>query len=142
MTKITRAERVVHWIEKYCVAPNGERRGLHVRLTNEERTAVRRIYDDPEGVKPVPVSGQLAAFLGLYHLCGPEWKADPRPQCDSGVFTIWNATGPDLRAVLKRDGEAISCPELGTEWPTAGLTRLWPNYYFYCRRAGTDVAQR
>ena len=119
MPKISRADRVVHWVEEYCVAPNGERRGQHVRLTNEERATVRRIYGDPEGVKPVPVSGQLAAFLGLYHPCGPEWDAAPRPQCDSDVFTVWSATGPRLREVLKRDGEAVSCPELGTRWPAA-----------------------
>ena len=115
---ISRAARAINWIENYCVVPNGERRGQHVRLSNEERATIRRIYG-ARNVRPVPVGGPLAAFLGLYHLCGPEWSADQRPQCDSDLFTIWNATGPDLRAVLKRDGDAIACPELGTRWPTS-----------------------
>jgi len=27
--------------------------------------------------------------------------------------------GPDLRAVLKRDGECVVCPELGARYPVA-----------------------
>ena len=33
--------------------------------------------------------------------------------------TTWAATGPRLREVLKRTGEIIVCPELGTRWPAA-----------------------
>jgi hypothetical protein len=55
------------------------------------------------------------------HVCGPEAVVGGRqqPTLVADIFTIWNATGPDLRAVLKRDGGHIVCPELGTRYPAA-----------------------
>jgi hypothetical protein len=35
------------------------------------------------------------------------------------IWTTWNAASADLRAVLKRNGAGIICPELGTRWPVA-----------------------
>jgi hypothetical protein len=32
-------------------------------------------------------------------------------------FSVWNVTGPDLKSVLKPDGESVVCPELGTKFP-------------------------
>ena len=53
-------------------------------------------------------------------MCGPEaLQKDLQPQADADIFTLWNAVGPELRAVLKRDGAAVVCPELGTRYPAA-----------------------
>jgi hypothetical protein len=116
--KRNRGERNIHWIEKYCVVPSGPDRGQRVKLTDTQRDIVRKIYDDSDGVA---VRGPLAAFLALLSICGPEavrpWTTLGHFQVD--IFTVWNATGPDLRAVLKRDGEIIVCPELGTRYPAA-----------------------
>lgn len=63
---------------------------------------------------PVPLKNPLRVVYGfnagdLHHvgICAPD------------TFTTWNAVGPDLRAVVKRDGERIVCPELGTRYPAA-----------------------
>jgi hypothetical protein len=42
-----------------------------------------------------------------------------RPGVNVSKSTTWAATGPRLREVLKRTGEIIVCPELGTRWPAA-----------------------
>jgi len=70
----------------------------------------------------VPVTDQeLAAYLALVHLASPEavGTSNFRPQLDVDIFTVWNATGPTLQAVLKREGEAVVCPELNTRFPAA-----------------------
>jgi hypothetical protein len=53
-------------------------------------------------------------------VCGPEaLQQEFRPKVRVDIFTVWGAVGPDLRAVVKRDGERIVCPELGTRYPAA-----------------------
>ena len=113
--RITRGDRDVRWIEAFCLYPSGSQRGQQVRLTPTQSDIVHQIYN---GLQNVTVTGPLAAYLALLHLCGPEWGRNPPPEINVDVFTIWNATGPELRAVLKRDSEGIACPELGTRYPT------------------------
>lgn len=80
----------------------------------------RQIYDNPTGNEAVPVTGPLAAYLALLHVCGPEaLEREFVPEIDADIFSVWNATGPDLKAVLKREGGRIVCPELGTRYPAA-----------------------
>ena len=118
--KTSRGAHAVRWIERYCVVPGGPERGQHVRLTQEQAQAVREIYDNPTGSEAVTATGPLAAYLALLHTCGPEaLQREFQPKVEADIFTVWNATGPDLRAVLKRDGERIVCPELGTKYPAA-----------------------
>jgi hypothetical protein len=115
---LTRSERAVRWIEKYCVVPSGVERGQHVRLTPAQRDAIRAIYD-AQNISEV-VGEQLAAYLALLHVCGPEaLQKEFRPDVSPDIFTVWNSIGPDLKAVLRRDGEHIVCPELGTQYPIA-----------------------
>ena len=38
------------------------------------------------------------------------------PHVDVDVWTLWNATGPILEAVLKREGASIVCP-VGKRFP-------------------------
>src|SRR5262245_59528136 len=115
-----RADRAIAWIEAYCIVPYGPQRGEYARLTRQERDMLTAIYDRGQDADANAVSGPLAAYLLLLHLCGPEAVQQPqpfRPPVGSDLFTLWNAVGPDLRAVLKRDGPRIVCPELGTRYP-------------------------
>ena len=83
----------------------------------EQRFTVRQIYDRGQDI---PVTGTLAAYLALLHVCGPEaLEQDFHPQANADVFTLWSAVGPELRALLRRDGAAVVCPELGTRYPAA-----------------------
>ena len=109
-------ERNARWIENFCVQPNGPNKGQRVVLTPAQRDIVRQVYDT---ARPPPVTEVLAAYLVLLHVCGPEAKGAHCPQLASDLFTVWNATGPDLRPWLKRDGAAVVCPELGTRYPAA-----------------------
>jgi len=116
----SRADRAITWIEAYCIVPSGPQRGEYVRLTRQQRDTLTAIYDRGEEPTASDVSGPLVAYLLLLHLCGPEAIQEPqnfRPPVGSDLFTLWNAVGPDLRAVLKRDGPRIVCPELGTVFP-------------------------
>ncbi len=117
----TRGDRAVRWIESFCLYPNGPKKGKLVRLSAEQCVAVRRIYDSPNGFDDLSiVNPPLTAFLALLHVCGPEALGrTPPPQFPTDIFTVWSATGPRLREVLKRDGGRIVCPELGTRYPAA-----------------------
>jgi hypothetical protein len=117
MSEPTRAECNVRWIERYCRYPRGYRRAGFVALTKGERHLLRQIYDGPDGPQSVPVTGALSAYLVLLHTCGIEaTQKDFMPDVSADIFTIWNAAGPDLRAVLKRKGESIVCAGLGTSY--------------------------
>jgi hypothetical protein len=114
----TRGQRNATWVERFCVYPNGSDKGKRVRLTDAEHHIVRQIYDGANGPQDVPVTAPLSAYLALLHLTGPEGKQhDFRPDVTVDVFTLWNAAGPDLRAVLKRKGEHLICAGLGTSYP-------------------------
>jgi hypothetical protein len=118
----TRGNRNADWIEEYCVCPSGPRKGRHARLTPREEELVRRIYDAPDGAISEEVSGDLASYLCLLHLCGIEApKASESPALDlhTDPWSVWAAAGPDVLEVIKREGEAVTCPALGTRWPRA-----------------------
>lgn len=117
MKEQTRAERNRQWIENYCLVPHGPDKGQRVRLTPEQLDTVRRIYDEAEHPE---ITGPLAAFIALLHVCGPEAvKGDLRPAVNADIFTTWNAVGPRLREVLTRENGCIHCPQLGTRYPMA-----------------------
>jgi hypothetical protein len=121
MTRVViRGTRNIRWIDEFGVVPTGPHRGERARLTVAQREMIRRMYDAPDGPLDLPVTDkELAAWLALLHLCGPEAVGTPdfRPGVDTDIFTLWAAAGPELRAVLKREGERIVCPELGTRYP-------------------------
>jgi hypothetical protein len=112
------AADVSFWIEQICIVPAGPKRGTRVRLTMEERALIAAAYD---GQSLIPITGALAAYLALFHVCGPAAK-DPeryrRPPFKADIFSIWAAAGPRARAVIRREGEHIVCPELGTRYPS------------------------
>jgi hypothetical protein len=116
----SRGDHAVYWIERFCIYPSGLDKGQYVHLTKLQRETVHRIYDHADGPQDIPVDGPLAAYLALLHVCGPEaLQRDFRPTVAADIFTVWSATGPQLKEVLKRDGERIVCPELGTQFPAA-----------------------
>ena len=113
-----RGWRNIAWIERHCLVPHGPEKGQPVRLTRAQRDIVYCIYDRNEQPE---VTGPLAAFLALLHVCGPEalqrdFSAMPA-RTNADTFTVWGAAGPRLREVLKRDGARIVCPQLGTGYP-------------------------
>jgi hypothetical protein len=116
----SRGEHAVYWIEQFCIYPSGFNRGQYAVLTPAQKQVVHEIYDHADGPQDIPVDGPLAAYLALLHVCGPEaLQRNFRPAVTADIFTVWSATGPKLKEVLKRDGERIVCPELGTQFPAA-----------------------
>ena len=116
---MTPGQKAARWIEQFCLTPSGFDRGQRVRLTTEQKEILHRIFDTDESSGEI--SAPLSAYLALFHVAGPRDLAayvSPIP-LNADCFTTWNAVGPDLRAVVKRDGEAIVCPELGTKFPPA-----------------------
>ena len=112
-----RSDEVIKWIEKFCLAPSGPAKGTDVVLSADDRACLRLVYDGPGGVqRDAHIVGELAAFLIVYHVCGPVpvGGSGERPHLDSDLWTVWNATSPRLRSVLMRKGERVVCPELGT----------------------------
>lgn len=76
---MTRAERNIAWIERFCRIPEGKDVGKAVRLRDWQKREIRKIYDNPHGTRTAIVSfgkknakTTLAAFLLLLHLSGPE----------------------------------------------------------------------
>jgi hypothetical protein len=77
----------------------------------EERALIIAAY---EGDSDEPITGALAAYLALFHVCGPAAKSPEdyrHPELAADVFSIWAAAGPRARAVLRREGEHIVCPK-------------------------------
>jgi hypothetical protein len=115
MTNKSRGVRAAYWIEQFCVIPAGPEKGQRVKLSQEQRDTVIAIY---EGSEAVPVSGPLAAYLALLHVCGPEaLLGKGAVPFETDLFTVWGATGPALKEVLRRERDQIVCGELGTCYP-------------------------
>lgn len=78
---MTRAEKVIRFIERYCVTPEGAGVGQPMRLADFQKRFVREVYDNPAGTRRAILSvgrkngktGLIAALL-LAHLVGPEAK--------------------------------------------------------------------
>ena len=64
---------------------------------------MRAVFDSDESPE---VTGPLAAYLALFHVAGPRDLAAhvSAIPLNAEFFSAWNATGPDLRSVLKPDG--------------------------------------
>ena len=77
--KRTRGEKVIAFIETYCLAPEGEHIGKPIKLLPFQRKFLLEIYDNPVGTHSAFLSiarknGKTALIAGmlLAHLCGPE----------------------------------------------------------------------
>lgn len=115
---MTRAERVIAFIHRYCVVPEGKLMGQPLRLMPFQEKFIREVYDNPAGTRTGILSiarkngksGLIAALL-LAHLVGPEAKQNS--QIVSGARSrkqaavVWNlaakmvALSPDLRKIVR-----------------------------------------
>lgn len=77
--KLTRGERVIAFIERYCKAPEGEHVGKPIKLEPFQKRFILAVYDNPKGTRRAYLSigrknGKTALIAGilLAHICGPE----------------------------------------------------------------------
>lgn len=76
---MTRGEKVIAFIERYCRVPDGEHLGEPMQLANFQKRFILDIYDNPHGTHSAYLSiarkngktGLIAGLL-LAHLVGPE----------------------------------------------------------------------
>lgn len=131
--ELSRANRNIDWIEKYCRIPEGKDVGEEVELRDWQRAEIVKIYDNPAGTRKAIVSfgrknakTTLAAFLLLVHLCGPEAKANSQlystAQSREQAAVLFQLAAkivrmsPTLRDVVTvRDtAKQLACSQLGT----------------------------
>lgn len=77
--KLTRGERVIAFIERYCIVPEGDLIGQKIKLDYFQRKFVIEVYDNPHGTRRAFLSmarkNGKTAFIGcilLAHIAGPE----------------------------------------------------------------------
>lgn len=77
--EMTRGERVIAFIEKYCLVPEGELVGKPIHLDEFQRRFILDVYDNPYGTRRGYLSTakkngktSLIACIGLAHVVGPE----------------------------------------------------------------------
>lgn len=78
---MSRAEKIIRFIERYCVTPEGADVGKPLVLAEFQKQFIRDIYDNPAGTRRAILSvsrkngkSGLIAGLILAHLVGPEAK--------------------------------------------------------------------
>lgn len=79
MTEQTRGEKVISFIERYCITPEGEHVGRPIQLDEFQKRFLLEVYDNPAGTRSGYLSiarknGKTALIAGilLAHLAGPE----------------------------------------------------------------------
>lgn len=78
---MTRGERVIAFIHKYCRVPEGKHVGKPLVLMEFQKRFIREVYDNPHGTRRAYLSigrkngkSALIAAIGLAHIVGPEAK--------------------------------------------------------------------
>ena len=89
---MSRAARVIEFIERYCVTPEGAHVGKPLVLADFQKDFIRQVYDNPAGTRRALLSvsrkngkSGLVAGLLLAHLVGPE--AQQNSQIVSGAMS-------------------------------------------------------
>jgi len=89
---MTRAARIIEFIERYCVTPEGASVGQPLVLAEFQKDFIRQVYDNPAGTRRALLSvsrkngkSGLVAGLLLAHLVGPEAKQNT--QIASGALS-------------------------------------------------------
>lgn len=92
----TRGERVIEFIEKYCLVPEGSLVGQPMKLLPFQKKWILEVYDNVHGTAKAILSmarkngkTSLIACLVLVHLVGPEAKQNS--QICSGAMSLENA---------------------------------------------------
>lgn len=90
--RMTRGERVIAFIERYCLVPEGKLVGKPVRLEEFQKKFILAVYDNPHGTRRGYLSiarknGKTALIAGilLAHIVGPE--AQRNAQLVSGALS-------------------------------------------------------
>jgi phage terminase large subunit-like protein len=78
---VSRAARIIEFIERYCLTPDGAKVGQPMVLADFQRQFIRDVYDNPAGTRRAYLSiarknGKTGLIVGLLlaHLVGPEAK--------------------------------------------------------------------
>ena len=82
---MTRGDRVIQFIERFCVIPEGDHVGKPALLAEFQKKFILEVYDNPHGTDTAILSiarknaktGTIA-FLLLAHIVGPEAKQNAR----------------------------------------------------------------
>lgn len=89
---MTRAARVIEFMERFCVVPEGAHVGRPLVLAEFQKDFIRQVYDNPAGTRRAILScarksgkSALTAGLLLAHLVGPE--ARQNSQIVSGAMS-------------------------------------------------------
>jgi phage terminase large subunit-like protein len=130
---ISRAERNIRWVERYCRIPEGKFVGKPLEVAPYMREDFRVIYDNPAGTRTAIITrGRKnaktveAALILLLHLCGPE--ARPNSQLNSAAQSRDQAAilfslaakmvrlNTELSAfvTIRDTAKQLLCPQLGT----------------------------
>lgn len=115
---MTRGERVIAFIERYCLVPEGDLIGRPVVLLGFQRRFILDIYDNPAGTKRAYLSiarkngkSALIACILLAHIVGPEARQNSQIVCGarsqkqaSIIFKLAQKMinmNPELKAVAR-----------------------------------------
>ncbi len=129
----SRGERNAAWIERYCRVPEGKFAGRPIKLTDEQKRWLIRIYDSPTRMFILSMGRKNAktafsACLLLMHLCGPEYRPNSQllstAQSRDQAAVLFELAAKmvrlsvDLANVINvRDtAKELLCPELGTHY--------------------------
>lgn len=115
---MTRGERVIAFVERYCIVPEGSKVGQRMKLLPFQKRFILEVYDNPHGTSKAYLSiarkngktGLIAALV-LAHVVGPEARlnsqiisgARSRDQA-SAVFSLAQKMvmmNPDLSKVAR-----------------------------------------
>jgi len=76
---LKRSQKIIKFIERYCVAPEGKYVGQPIKLLPFQKKFIKEVYDNPAGTSRAYLSvarkngkSALIASLVLAHLVGPE----------------------------------------------------------------------
>ena len=77
----SRGERVIQFVERYCLVPEGKMVGKPIKLEKFQKDFIKAIYDNPHGTRRAILgiarkNGKSALIAGilLAHILGPEAK--------------------------------------------------------------------
>ena len=119
---MSRAARVIAFIERFCVVPEGAHVGQPLRLEDFQKDFVRAVYDNPAGTRRAILSvarkngkSGLIAGLLLAHLVGPEAKQNS--QIVSGAMSREQAS-----LVF-----SLACKMIQQSPELSGLVRIIPS---------------
>jgi len=133
--RLSRGNRNIQWIERYCRIPEGKFVGMPVKLRPWQKKEIRKIYDNPCGTRTAILSfgrknakTTLSGFLLLLHLVGPESEtnsqllstAKSRDQA-AVIFDLCAKIvrmSPELSGAvgIRDNAKQLYCADRGTEY--------------------------